>query len=57
MSDLGFKFIKSLLGIETIKPLFIYSNSFGFKFIKSLLGIETLAIASIAGIIYGVSNS
>jgi len=41
MQELGFKFIKSLIGIETkiqqLKP----KISQGFKFIKSLIGIET----------------
>jgi len=39
----GFKFIKSLIGIETVPLDTGTSSESRFKFIKSLIGIETLA--------------
>jgi len=38
-----FKFIKSLLGIETKLTISNNLTTKGFKFIKSLLGIETVS--------------
>jgi len=37
-----FKFIKSLIGIETEKEAYQNHHEARFKFIKSLIGIETI---------------
>ncbi len=44
IDTLKFKFIKSLIGIETVDFLEGDSKNLKFKFIKSLIGIETLKL-------------